>query len=356
MNKEVGSEFWIENSSYECMKDTPEWISQYGEIVLTSSGRGAISLLLEEVEPVFKTVLLPAYTCESVILPFITQGYTCYFYDINEDLSPNIESIEMHQKIGIFLHMGYFGFQTNIDLLDVIKQLKHDMTIIVEDVTHTLFSNYKRFEENDYYLASIRKWMGLPSGGFLACSKKNIKSTPYYNCYFADMRREALLTKAQYISGEDDKLKPQYLELFNKAESFLNEDLQPYYIDDLSRKILASIVLDEFIDSRRKNFEILRIGLKDVSFINPIFKDLPDSVCPLFYPIYINEKRNDIRQKLIEKNVYCPIHWPVPKQVNIYNFENSTKIYNRCLSIPCDQRYGKEDMQRVISELKEEKV
>ena len=63
---------------------------------------------------------------------------------------------------------GIFWFSTNDNLYTIISDLKSSGTIIVEDVTHTLFSKFERYPENDYYVASLRKWAGLPSGGFLA--------------------------------------------------------------------------------------------------------------------------------------------------------------------------------------------
>jgi len=349
---EIGSEFWLDNIPIEWNSDIPDWIEKFGNTVLTSSGRGAISLLLHEVQPKLKTALLPAYICNSVILPFIAQGYTCYFYDTNSDLTPDFESIVARGDIGIFLHMGYYGFPTNNGLLDIIKRFKTESTIIVEDITHTLFSNYQRFEENDYYMASIRKWMGLPSGGFLASPNRTVESTLRHNQLFANIRREAQLVKARYLSGGDEALKSRYLDLFAKGEAVLDSDIEPYHIDALSMALISMVDVNGLIDKRRANFKILSEGLKNVKYIESIFTGLPENICPLFYPIYIKKKRSEICQKLIEKNIYCPIHWPVPEQIECRHFENAANIYNIVLSIPCDQRYGVEDMKRVVSVLR----
>ena len=57
----------------------------------------------------------------------------------------------------------------------------------------------------------------------------------------------------------------------------------------------------------------------------------------MFVPI-ISKNRNNIRKKLIENNIYCPIHWT--------SFNNSNnEIYANELSLICDQRYAKEDME-----------
>ncbi len=56
---EIGSEFWIDDVLTEKIREA-QWIRKFGNTVLTTSGRGAISLLLQEVNPKFKSILLPA--------------------------------------------------------------------------------------------------------------------------------------------------------------------------------------------------------------------------------------------------------------------------------------------------------
>jgi dTDP-4-amino-4,6-dideoxygalactose transaminase len=352
---EIGSEFWIDKLPVEYEIGIPEWISRYGKSVLTSCGRGAISLLLQIAKPKIKTALLPAYMCETVILPFIEGGYKCYFYDTNMDMSPNIEDIEQYKDIGIFLHTGYFGFQTNNSLTAVIKRMKSEDVIIVEDITHTLFSDYQRFDENDYYVASLRKWMGLPSGGFLT-SRNSIGASPEVNETFAKYRIEALQMKAYYMKNGSEALKEQFMSLFTKGERFLNNDLKAYRIDTVSLGIINTLNHERLIETRRANYNVLLNGLKGIKYMLSIFDELEEGICPLFYPIYIEECRSEVRQKLINERIYCPIHWPIPPQIEIDSFRNTERLYNTVLSIPCDQRYGTAEMERIVTVLREIKL
>ena len=347
MNSEIGSEFWIEDTLPQNTNKRNEWLTRFGDIVLTSSGRGAITLLLQQINPRFKTVLLPSYICESVILPFIEQGYDCYFYNINDDLSVEIESINSYKDIGVFVHIGYYGFATNFNLVDLLKQLKLNSTIIVEDVTHTMFSNHPRDLENDFYIGSIRKWFGLPSGGFLASSKVKVKGTNLVSEEFSKLRLEALLNKNEYIKTNKQSLKQSFLNLFTEAEEILDKDLAPYCIDDLSIYFISSVNTDELIYKRRSNFQVLSDGIKNISYVDPLFNELVKNICPTYYPIYVNTNRDYVRQELIKSKIYCPIHWDIPKQIS----NKSLGIYNRILSLPCDQRYGDDDMKRILSVL-----
>jgi dTDP-4-amino-4,6-dideoxygalactose transaminase len=349
---EIGSEFWVDSITSECNRDFPNWILKYGETVLTSSGRGAISLLLQHIKPENKTVLLPAYICESVIQPFVEQGYSCYFYESDESLTSNIEEIKAYHNMGIFIHMGYYGFSTNSNLLNVIQYLREHSTIIVEDVTHTLFSNFNRFEENDFYLGSIRKWLGVPSGGFLASPNRKLKKPLLINNNFSDLRTKALMLKGQYIKTRDEGLKDDFLSWFSDAETLLDREVTPFGIDGLSIEILNLLNIEDMHNKRRNNFNILLIGLRNVSYLNVLFTKLDKDVCPFFFPIIINSDRNQIRKMLIKEKIYCPIHWPRPGQIDDNISVSTLAIYNNILSIPCDQRYGVKDMERIISVFK----
>lgn len=96
---EIGSEF-ILNEDLNCSEEKiMNIINNFPNSVLTSSGRGAISLVLENIKPMNKLVLLPIYICESVISTFEKYNYTVLYYDLNEDFSPQLPMLE---NIGVF--------------------------------------------------------------------------------------------------------------------------------------------------------------------------------------------------------------------------------------------------------------
>lgn len=356
MSREIGSEFWLSEIPKSYSKGNPEWIDLWGNTVLTSSGRGAISLMLDSIEEdvKYKTVLLPAYICESVIIPFIKKGYNCYFYDIGTNLEPNTNHIANYlgEKIGIFLHMGYYGFPTNAKIGNLIKHFKKNGTIIVEDITHTLFSYYKRYKENDYYIASLRKWFGIPSGGFLASKNREVRSIKKIKDSFSSIRKEALLIKGKYTQTGNQQLKYQFLKMFKSAEEELNNDPAPYDIDGVSNTIILKFDVNELILRRRENFSSLLRHIKDIKAINTVFDYLTNKICPFFFPIYVEKYRDEMRQYLIDEKVYCPVHWPIPAQIKNIESLISKKVYENIISIPCDQRYELNDMESIISLLK----
>lgn len=352
---EIGSEFWISNKNMVEKKrnaDLPDWLKKYGNIVLTSSGRGAINLIIDYVNPIIKKVLLPSYICDSVIFPFERAGYQINYYDVDKYFRPiniNAEKIEG----GIFLHMGYFGFPTNRELRDTITKLKANSVIIIEDVTHTLFSSNENKICNDFIIGSIRKWMGIPSGGFLASREIINKNLPNPPNKFINLRLSSLQQKYEYIKTLNKSLKDEFLDGFRRSEELLDKDVNSYRVDNISEMIIKDIDNKELEKIRRSNYEFLLSHLDETKEVELIFKSLNNGVTPLFFPIYVNHDRNRLRSYLISKEIYCPIHWPIPYQLEGHMDDRTKNIYDSILSIPCDQRYGIEDMKRIIDVIKE---
>ncbi|MGO5052609.1 DegT/DnrJ/EryC1/StrS family aminotransferase [Lachnospiraceae bacterium LCP25S3_G4] len=351
---EIGSEFWFDNSLKA--KTNDQWSSTIPHMVLTSSGRGSLTLLLQKIDPVVKTVLLPAYICQSILVPFETLNYRIMFYALDKNLMPVLDTIDMTQKIGVFFHIGYFGFQTNQNLREIIKKMHENSTIIIEDITHTMFSNIKRMHENDYYFGSIRKWLGIISGGILVSKDHRINDKLPEHTQFIAVREEAMELKSYEMSRGNENKEKRYLTLFNQGEELLEKDFEVYSIDSNSRDRVEFLDIKKLISRRKENFKTLDNNIRQIEWIEPVFSELYEYVCPLFYPIYIKGDRDYVKKKLCEEKIYCPIHWPIPRQVSRYNRVNlktTFDVYHQILSIPCDQRYKKRDMERIVAVLQE---
>lgn len=353
MCSEIGSEFWIDNHyTLKGSSELPCRLNNFRYVTLTTSGRGALSLLLEHVNPSVKRALLPAYICESVILPFEKAGYELIFYNVDKLLRPDdIEFIEK-TNVGVFLHLGYFGFQTNAILEEIISKLRSKTTIIIEDVTHTLFSNSDNLVVSDFIFGSIRKWFGIPSGGFMASNIIKNLELPNDTSGFAKLREKSLNQKFEYINSNAISIKSRYLSGFKKAENILDENIKPYKIDSTSEKLIQGLDIEKLQIFRKNNYETLIDQLNSLIGVKVIFNKIHDGITPFFLPVYIKHNRNKLIQHLIREKIYCPVHWPIPRQLK-GRLNNGTKeIYDSILSIPCDQRYQDKDMVRVADEIR----
>lgn len=357
MTLEIGSEFWLNETDISYENKNHNWFHLNINHILTSSGRSAISVFLDNIGTHInnKVALLPSYICSSVIDPFLQKGYECLFYDISLNLEPDINSINSYDfnRIGVFLHLGYYGFNTNKIIEPIIQKLNDTKTIVVEDITHTMFSNYDSLSKSKYCVASLRKWLPLPSGGVFISTSPIIEKKYKEHSVYSQIRQEALLIKGKYIISSDYDLKNEYLKLFRNADAILRDDNNCYLIDNVSNNILNNMDIPYLVNKRRSNFNTLLKQIEFNEIIQPVFNSLYEDTCPLFFPVYIKSGRNELRNKLIKKNIYCPIHWPIPQIINTNNYPHSEIIYNHILSIPCDQRYDRMDMEFIAKSILE---
>jgi len=164
---------------------------------------------------------------------------------------------------------------------------------------------------------------------------------------FVEKRLKAMILKSQYINNIREINKNLILNLFRESEDILDNYYDSSEIDDISLEILNTIDIDFIINKRKKNYLYLLNHMENLENIEVIFKELKDEICPFFFPIYVKNDRDKLREKLIKENIYCPIHWEKPLILNNKEMQ-SNYIYDHILSIPCDQRYGIDEMKKIV--------
>lgn len=209
---------------------------------------------------------------------------------------------------------------------------------------------------SDYVLASFRKWMAIP-GGALASKMNNVFNIDLLTMIhgeYVNLRVKGMRLKDLYISYRQID-KKSFLQIFKDAEKILDKHYKGYTIDNLSLSIINEIDINEIRSKRIENANYLLEGFSTNLNINPLYKSINMSDCPLFLPIIIRSGSRDIFKKhLSENNVYCPIHWP-KSELHKLN-KKSEFIYDHILSIICDQRYSHGDMNRIIEILRDPKI
>jgi dTDP-4-amino-4,6-dideoxygalactose transaminase len=354
MFKEIGSNFWIDpdnlkkNASIDLKL---KYIDEKERIIYSSSGRGAISLILDNINQPENIVLIPVYTCKSVILPFITNNFKIYYYDINLDLSVNADSLEeciKKYQPKIIFFQSYFGFDTLFKMRTKYQSFRKDGIIIIEDITHSLFSNIDK-SGADFYIASLRKWIALPDGGVaISTYHKIIADNSPVNETIVNQNIKAFKLTYEYTRNLDKKLKIEAKRLLHESEDLLDEDCKHHAISEMSKTMLSGTDIGKLTFARQSNYKYLSDHLKLNSWFEPVFNDLPDEIVPLFFPVYLKCDRAKFQKYLADKEIYAPIHWPIPENLKVFLTNYSSYIFHNILSIPCDQRYIHKDLERII--------
>lgn len=336
---EIGSEFSFEISN--SVHNDKSFFPDTGFFVF--SGRTAIETILRN-EPSIHSALLPSYCCDSMIEPFRKAGIKVDFFPVNYNNGFNIE-INRLDNIDCLLWCNYFGF--NSQMPDLSEFISHG-GIIIEDITHSLFSVKQYHKQSHYLVASLRKWEPVLCGGYCASHNHNkvleiVPRTPPPNL-FMEQKKNAMKLKKKYLSGDTSIEKQIFLHMFAESNEWLSNNYSNLSIDEYSKQMLLNTDYHNHRNIRINNARILYDGLKNhsnIKFLYPI--EWMD--CPIFVPIIIKEKRDFYRKKLIENNIYCPIHWPKPSA------KCKSNLYDMELSLICDQRYTENDMSRMVEVL-----
>jgi len=356
--KEIGSNFWLnKNIKLENKEVKFDFLGIKSiDISFISTGRGAISYVLQHIKiPQEKKIaLIPSFTCYSVIEPFLKAGYKVHYYNINKNLSIEkksfIETIGRIKPSVVLLH-GYFGFNTLNSIEDIIQSIREEGVIVIEDITQSLYSNFKHIAA-DYYVCSLRKWAPLPDGGCAISTKNPFSYKPIKQDKKLEKAKiEAFHAKYLYIE-ENIGIKDDFLKQFKEAEQILSEQSSIFAMSEISKKIQANLNIDFLRNRRKRNYSILSKELIDSTILESIFPNLPEEVTPSYFPVYVKFDRRKMQEYLAKHDIYAPVIWPKPSQCEGMIDSKVEWIYKHILAIPCDQRYDIDDMERIVQVLK----
>lgn len=328
--REIGSEFWTKHNIVQ-QRDV-------GNEVCLLSGRTALSFVIDDICRAhdFRKVLLPSYCCESMIQPFVSREIEVQFYDVDVYHA----KYPYENDADAVLLIDFFGYSNPQN--EVIARFeKQAGKIVIYDGTHKLDGNPEVEAYADYSFCSYRKW-------FYCNFAKAIKHCGVFdsaelrtNDRYVAIRNLAAEKKEKYISGFTAE-KEDFLKLFSKAEEMLDEDYSGYSGAPVAYDV------NEIAEKRRENAGYLIGELKIIPEIGLWRDSVRPNDVPLFVPILVDPLiRNDLRRVLINEKIYCPIHWPASSYHGDCN-----EVYDMELSLICDQRYGLEDMARMVDVIK----
>ena len=311
------------------------------DVYAYSSGRAALYQILKYLkqEKGVTSVLLPDYLCSSILVPVQKLELDYFFYPIDEYLELERTSLaELYKKNAAVLLINYFGLQ---DLSSQIKAIRgiDEKAIIVEDDVQAYYEFKKPLCNVDFKFTSLRKTFAVPDGG-LVKTKYSLPKVESPNT-FGQYKAAAALLKSMREGNFNDNI---YLEMFEKGESLIDDELECGM--SLIAEKLYSYVDEERVKVRRlNNATYLLEQLKPLG-IKPLLS-LTDNHVPLFVPVVL-KNRDAVRKAMFQKEIFCPVHWPLDGMT----VKRGEQMSREELSLIIDQRYGRKEMDEIISVLK----
>ncbi len=367
---EIGSIYEIDPAKVPSKTGMPEKpfslkeIEKYGKrnMVFTMSGRSAIALALRSLvqnrSGIVKKCLLPAYMCDTVFFPFQWEGWEIRFYHLNKNLEADEEElrrlVELERPGLLFIH-AYYGVDTWKPMRSLLKTWKKEGICIMEDVTQSYYLE-SAGAEADYVVGSLRKWYPIPDGGFVAADESICRKGMVSADEFTQKRLGFLTEKWNYLHGEgkaEEKagMKERFLRKNREMEEWLDCHEGAGKMSREALEMLAGIDEEACREQRKKNYRYLYGKLKNKTQFWPILPET-DGAAPLYLAVYARE-REELQRFLKSHDIYAPVLWPVGEANGSSLSKEEGYIFEHMLALPIDQRYGREEMERVAAVLEE---
>lgn len=292
------------------------------DAIALNCGRNCLAYLIRAKG--IKKIKLPYFLCDSVRNLCKTEAVQVAYYGINEKLLPKDITLEEDEWLYV---VNYYGQITQ----EYIKFLKDKYSRVIVDNAQAYF---QRPVEGVDTLYTCRKYFGVADGAFL-----------YTDVSFDEpLETDISFDRMNFLLGRFEKTASEfYGEYAANNRLFANEPLK--YMSKLTKNLLQGIDYDAIKEQRTKNYAYLHGKLGKENNL-----ELSLSEGAFMYPFY-HENAVEIRKKLQQEKIYIPTLWPNVLE-DVAENDLEYKYAQNILPLPCDQRYGIEDMEYLVEEIR----
>lgn len=308
--KEIGGYFGLEQFTGR---------EYHHDLIGVNSGRNALLYILKARK--YKKLYIPRFLCDSVAKLCHRENIAYEEYAINAGFLPIFER-QLEQGEALYI-VNYYGQISN----EMVLEMKHRWGNIIFDNVQAFFQRPAPGIDTVY---SCRKFFGVPDGGYVAC-----------DVLLQKLEHGKSRDKMAHILGRVEESGSAFYEAFQENEG-LFYDMPLQEMSPLTRNILRAVDYDTVRRIRNENYMVLAEAL---SQRNPLNLIMPEG--PYCYPFYCEDGML-IKKALVTEKIYIPTLWP-----NVLSLEGTLeKDYaENIMSLPCDQRYNRSDMERMIKRI-----
>lgn len=284
--------------------------------------RNCLAYLIEKKH--IKIIYIPIFLCDSVLNVCKRYPIEIKYYSIGTDFLP--KDLEPKPNSWVYV-VNYYGQLSNAVL---IKQKEKYKNIIVDNVQ----SYFQEPVDGVDTLYTCRKFFGVTDGAFLYSDIEADEEIP----------TDESFERTNYLLGRFERNASEFYSEYVKRE--LEFDSAPIKkMSKLTDNLLHSIDYNSISKKRTENFVLLHTNLLEINKLNLI---IPNGA--YMYPLYI-ENGGEVRNELQKEKIFIPTLWPdVLKRCSDNTLEYD--LAENILPLPVDQRYGKSDMEYLLSKIK----
>jgi hypothetical protein len=305
------------------------------------SGRDSLYSVLKYLD--VRHIFLPNLICESMYKAVVSLDIKCSFYGVDQDLKADVNFFNNEEVNSCILFVHFFG---KVDKR-AVEAARSRGLLIISDATHLLFNSGTCSDValfSDYVFASLRKSGPFPDGGFLSSREKGLpRANRDYRREFVAYRVAGLLARGFAVNK--GRINDENFKLLRTAEKLLDDsDAGTFNCSIVTQDLLETTSLSIQTPHIKNNLKFLYEHLNDL--VNCANVDGAPS--PYFVVLFQSlDIRDKVRENLARKKVFCPIHW----ETSFLNDPSSLSAI--ILSIPCDARYGLDEMSFIVEIIKD---
>ena len=311
--KEIGGYFELEHFSGGLYHD---------DAIRLNCGRNCLAYLAELRN--MRCAWVPDWVCDSVPNSLERAGVSVKRYSIGADFLPEYHFVITPGEWLVLV--DYYG---QLCAADINEALERSSGRLIVDETQGFF---RQPWPNCDTIYSTRKWFGVSDGGYLATSDASSleRTLP------VDMSHERM----GFVLGRfEESAAKYYRAASDNNRAFGNEPVKT--MSPITENLLRAVDYEAVANRRAENWKVLDRALSRINKLSPHLEE-----GPFTYPLMISDAQR-IRKILIEDKVFVPMLWPdgiENSSSTSWAFRFSTDI----LPLPVDQRYGTDEMNRIL--------
>jgi len=286
-----------------------------------SSGRACLRRIVERLKP--SRVWVPFYICDAVLPAIAHAGAAVEFYDIDEALDPLLPAGQASGDV--VMYANYFGVKSAA-AATLARSL--GPRVIIDD-TQAFF---QRGYAGSSSFNSARKFFGVPDGAYAYAEGLPATGPPDAR---ATIRYEHLVAG---MLGDRERA----FRLYRESEQCVTDE--PVPMSPLAARLLAAVDYDNTRRAREQNFARLHAKL---GAYNRLRFEPGEMSAPFCYPLLLGTPVP--WDELWRREIFAPRLWEdVERRSPQAKFSWERQLATQLVALPIDQRYGMEDMDRVI--------
>ena len=316
-----------------------------------SRGRDALYLICNQIRQnyAYYQILLPAFICNVVPRIFLENDLLVEYYDIHDDMSMDIASIEKIARGNkvILLYVNYFGFNQQEE--DVKRFVSRGFVFIEDNSQASLNKSVLgKVNGTGWSFSSYRKIMPCADGASLIFynTDQNLRG-PLKKAEkkYLLARRIGLIFKTAAIVFPNHYSDALRQEMFTYTVKKINYAL-PAQISGISHWQINHANVELIRSRRRSNYFYLRDRISNRK-IQQIIKSLRQEETPFGMPLCV-ENQNSFVEALRKCKIVAAILWDKNQIKDNGECPNAINLAEKILVLPVGQSYNKKDMERIV--------